>query len=270
MLPGSKKPTGRALLLALAGSLMFLLPARAANDSVPLEDILKRSGKIVERFWEQYPEVNCNETVRQAKLEKNGKVIYEQESQFDYLVLVEMTMEELGVTESRQAVEQPRKRKNIPLLVTNGFSTMLLVFHPYYQEDFEFARLTDQWVDGKQLLRIHFQHVKGARSPSALELRGRDYPIDWEGTAWIEPETWAIRRIEADLMDPMEDVGLLVLHSDVRYGPVRFSSSPETYWLPQVAEIEVETKHQHWRNVHQFNGYKRFSTDSKEEIKAKP
>jgi hypothetical protein len=208
--------------------------------------------------------------VLQAKLEKSGKIIHEQESQFDYLVLVEMSAEELGVTESRQILQQPGKAKNMPLMVSNGFSLMLLIFHPFYQGSFEYAQLTDQWVEGKRLLRIHFQHLKGTRSPSALELRGKDYPLDCEGTAWIDPDTWAVHRIEADLMDAMDDVGLQVLHCDVHYGPVRFSTTAETYWLPQVAEIEVESKHQRWHNVHRFSDYKRFSTAVREEPRKQP
>lgn len=236
--------------------------ARAA--SLPLDEILRQSGKVVERFWAQFPEVNCQEQVLQTKLDKNDKIVYEQESLYDYLVLVEMTAEEMGVTESRLLQKQDGKSKNMPMLVTDGFSMMVLVFHPYYQGSFEYEQLPEQLVEGKYLLRVHFRHVKGTRSPSALQVRGRDYPLDWEGTAWIDPDTSVIRRIQADLMAPMDDIGLQVLHCVVQYGPVHFNSTPETYWLPQSAEIEAETPRQRWRNVHRFTSYKRFSTDAKE------
>jgi hypothetical protein len=181
-----------------------------------------------------------------------------------------MNGDDLEVTESRQVRQQPGRTKNLSLLVTNGFSMMVLVFHPYYQNNFEFGQLPSEKVEGRDLLRVHFQHVKGTRSPSALQLGTRNYPLDWEGTAWIDPDTWVIQRIEAGLMAPMGDVGLQVLRCDVRYGPVRFSTAPETYWLPQVAEIEAQTTHQHWRNLHRFTDYRRFSTSVKIRAERQP
>ena len=241
-----------------------------ADSAAPLEQLLHRSEKSVERFWQQFADVSCNETVIQLKLGKSGKVIYQREALFDYLVMLELHSDGIGVTESRQAKRESAKGENVPLLVTNGFATMLLVFHPYYQNSFEFDSLPDEVVNGKSLKRIHFRHVKGTRSPSALQLRGREYPLDLEGTAWIDPESATISRIESGLESSLEDVGLRTLHCDVRYAPISFSTSKEEYWLPTTAEIEAETTRQHWRNLHRFSDYKRFSTDAHEEVAKKP
>ncbi len=55
----------------------------------------------------------------------------------------------------------------------------------------------------------------------------------------------------------MEDLGVRVLHSDVQYAPVKLKDA--SMWLPTTATIEVETPRQHWRNVHRFTNYRRFS-----------
>jgi hypothetical protein len=55
----------------------------------------------------------------------------------------------------------------------------------------------------------------------------------------------------------------------VRFAPVTFHSSPESFWLPDQAIIEVESRHQHWRNTHRFSGYKRFAVDTKEQVAKK-
>jgi hypothetical protein len=245
-------------------------PPHASAAATPLIEALERTGRTVEQFWGHFPEVTCQESVLQTKLEKSGKIIYQQETQFDYLVMAETSSEDLAVAESRQVKRQTGKEKDLPLLVTNGFSMMMLVFHPFYQGSFEFSPPVHDVIDGKPALRIDFQHIKGKRSPSVLQLRGRNYPLDWKGTAWIDPGNWSIRRIEAGLEEPMDDVGLRTLHCDVQYAPVHFSSTPETYWLPQVAEIEAETLRQHWRNVHRFTDYRRFSTDVTEKQKDQP
>lgn len=252
--------------------MLLLSSARTASagSSLPLEQLLQRSDKFVQKFWQQFADVTCSEAVVQAKLGKNGKVMYQREELFDYLVFMDLQSDGIGVTESRQAKKAPGKAENVPLLVTNGFSTMLLIFHPYYQNSFEFESLSDEVVDGKNLQRVHFRHVKGTRSPSVLQLRGRDYALDFEGTAWLDGESGAIVRIESGLEASLEDVGLRAFHSDVRYAPVRFSTSAEPYWLPITAEIEAETPRQHWRNVHRFTAYKLFSTDAHEEERKQP
>ena len=70
-------------------------------------------------------------------------------------------------------------------VVTNGFSTVLLVFHPYYRSSFEFETGPDELVDGKPAVPVHFAHIPGRRTPAALALRGREYPLELRGTAWL-------------------------------------------------------------------------------------
>jgi hypothetical protein len=67
----------------------------------------------------------------------------------------------------------------------------------------------------------------------------------------------------------MEDVGLRALRSDMRFAPVAFRHTQESFWLPEQAIIEVESRHQHWRNTHKFSGYKRFAVDTKEQVAQK-
>ena len=67
----------------------------------------------------------------------------------------------------------------------------------------------------------------------------------------------------------MQDVGLNTLRSEVEYAPVPFRGMKETYWFPSQATVEVETLRQHWRNTHQFSGYRRFSVDTKQQVATK-
>jgi len=97
---------------------------------------------------------------------------------------------------------------------------------------------------------------------------GADYPLDLQGTAWIDLESGEIRKITASLMSPMEDLNLRQFNSDVKYTPVQFPSSSEKYWLPSEASIYVETPYQRWHNLHRFTGYKLFSVNSESKISA--
>jgi hypothetical protein len=241
--------------------ILLALTVSDAPASPSLEDVLAHTAKSVERFWQQFSAVNCTESVTQEKIGKQGKTVYRRASVFDYLILMNLQADDLSVEESRILQREAGKSANLPLLMTSGFSTLLLVFHPYYQGSFEYQRLEDD-LNGRRLVRLSFRHVRGTRSTSALRLRGRDYPLDLEGIAWVDPGTWAIEKIEAHLESPLEDLNLRSLRTVVRYAPQRFQSVDDAEWLPVEASIDVETARQHWRNVHKFQNYRRFSVKS--------
>jgi len=251
-------------------ALCVVFPERGlANDQIGT--VLERTSKYVSSFLEVISETNCTERVLQEKLAGNGKVVERQESTFDYLIILSTSDGELNLVESRIVPGDAKqgKKPRAPLLISNGFSSLFLVFHPYYSASFQFAREGEETLGGRTLTKIHFQHIPGTRSPAALAVRGREYPLDFYGTAWIDPTTGVIARLSANLDSGMEDVGLRALRSDMRFAPVTFHHSPETFWLPEQAIIEVESRHQHWRNTHQFSSYKRFAVDTKEQVAQK-
>ena len=249
-----------SLLVALAA---FAVPSSAEE----LDDLLARTSKQVEGFLDQFSAVKCSEHVEQDKLNKDGKVELKQESTYDYLVILTNPGGELTLDESRLEVKQAKAdKKNRAMLVSNGFATLFLIFHPYYSGGFQFTALEDEVVDGRRLKKVAFRHVHGSRTPAALSLRGKEYPLELSGTAVIDPQTGVISHIEAGIENTMEDVGLNVLHSEVQYAPVPFKGAKEIYWFPLEASVEVETPRQHWRNIHHFSDYKQFSVSTEEQV----
>jgi hypothetical protein len=259
----------RSLNISILLASVFLVcvaarPARAAGD--PLEELLRRTSEQVTSYLDRISEVSCNERVTQEKLGDSGKTVEKEESAFNYLILLSSSNGELNLVESRLVDEgKLAKKLQRPLLVSNGFATLFLVFHPYYAAGFKFAVAGEETVNGRLLAKVHFEHVPGTRTPAAMAVGGREFPLDLSGTAWIDLETGIIARIVAGIETGMEDVGLRTLRSEVEYAPVTFHNPPDTYWLPSQATIEVETRHQHWRNMHRFSDYKRFSVNTKEQ-----
>jgi hypothetical protein len=238
-------------------------PARAADD--PLGELLHRTSAQVSSYLERISEVSSSERVVQEKLGDNGKTIEKEESGFNYLILLSSASGEISLVESRLAdQDKPAKKLQRPLLVSNGFATLFLVFHPYYAAGFNFTDAGEETVNGRTLGKIHFEHIPGTRTPVALAVGGREFPLDLSGTAWIDVETGIITRITGGIATGMEDVGLRSMRSDVVYKPVTFHNPPDTEWLPADVTIEVVTKHQHWRNTHTFSDYKKFSVATKE------
>ena len=239
-----------------------------ASGLPDVKEVLRSTGRTVETFWEQFAAVDCKESVSQVKLDNSGKVIHRNDAAFDYLVLMRRAEGDLAVEESRIGTEAGGKQMRAAMLVTSGFSLFLLVFHPDLQHSFEFSQPAVEEMDGRGVLRVDFRQIRNARALSCLRLRGRDYPIQWTGTAWIEPRSGAIVKIKAALGSSMEDLGLKSLSAEVAYAPVKFIDTPGEQWLPAMAIIEAATPAQRWRNTHRFANYRRFSVNTSTKTEA--
>jgi hypothetical protein len=257
---------GYGLVLAI-----LCLSPRCVFAADNANELLTHVQSQVSDYLEQFSDVKCTEKVDQQKLTPKGKVELERESTYDYLVILTNAGGELSLDESRLAVGDAAKadKKNRPLLVTNGFATLFLIFHPYYAESFQFILADIAKINGHPYQKISFQHLRGTRSPAALSVRGHEYPLELSGTVWIDPVTATIAKIETTVGTSMEDVGLKTLRSEIVYAPVKFRDAQETYWFPAQAEVEVETQRQHWRNTHVFSDYKKFAVSTQEQVASK-
>jgi hypothetical protein len=256
--------------LVVAGLTGLSFGAVTSSDATNVNDVVDRTSAQVAGFLDQFSDVKCTELVEQEKLGKDGKVELKTESVYDYLAILTNPGGELSLNESRLPVRKAKPdAKNTPLLVTNGFATLFLVFHPYYAGSFTFTMLGDDIIDGRALNKIGFQHIRGTRSPAALALRGREYPLELSGTAWVDPQTGVIAKIDAGIDNTLEDVGLKTLQSEIVFAPVSFRGVKDIYWFPARASVEVETPRQHWRNTHRFTDYKKFSVSTEEQVVTK-
>lgn len=261
---------GLAAALILVTTVCFAGTEAASPEAQTLNDLLARTSSQTAAFLDQFSDVKCTEQVRQEKLGKDDKVELKEDSTYDYLVILTNAQGELNLSESRIPIRQAKHdRKNTSMLLSNGFATLFLVFHPYYSAAFTFTLAGEEEIAGRILEKISFQHIRGMKSPAALALRGREYPLELSGTAWIEPETGSIAKIEAGIADSLQDVGLKALTSEIDFAPLKFSDSKQEYWFPTQARVEVETPRQHWRNLHQFTAYKKFSVSTEEQVTKK-
>ena len=259
-----------AFALIATAALCFASDVPASPDARKLNDLLQRIGSRTSAFLEQFSDVKCTERVLQEKLGKDDKVVLKEESAYDYLVILTNAGGELSLSESRLSLQQAKPdRKNTSMLLSNGFATLFLVFHPFYAEAFRFNLAGEEIVGGRMLDKVTFQHIQGTKSPAALALRGREYPLELSGTAWVDPESGAIARIEAGIADTLQDVGLKSLQAEIEFAPIPFGDAQPVYWFPTRARVEVETPRQHWRNLHQFTEYKKFSVSTEEKVTSK-
>jgi hypothetical protein len=243
---------------------LFLIvsPARA-QDALSADDaeLIRRAGIAAQQFIDHLGAVRYSEHLAQRQLKESGKVNYQQDAYFDALTLVRRDNGLLVADESTEKQGRAANFEIRPLLQTSGFSTLVLILHPYYEHSFRFSTLEDEVVDGRRRRLLRFEHINGAESPTALKLRGRDYPLGLSGILWLDSDTAAVVRVVALLSESLDDIGLSSLKCDVQYAPVTLPETPAAFWLPESATIELRTPKQHWRNVHTYSNYRKYSVD---------
>ncbi len=238
---------------------LLLAPAASPAQSLVPINLVDRAQKQVVDYVGKLADLHCTEDVVQEKLRPNGNLEVSRRGQFDYFLYMQGNSYDFQLSESRLEVGTSKPAR-APMLLSNGFSTLLLVFHPYYRNAFEFSAGKPDTLDGREVVPVHFSHIAGARSPAALALRGREFPLDLEGTAWLDASSGQVVRMDAGLVHEMSDVGLRSLKIRVDYMPS--PKSTDNFMVPQRATVDLETPKQHWKNVHTFHNYKLFSTEA--------
>jgi hypothetical protein len=252
---------GTVLLCVLSVGLAVLAQMATAQAVVPV-NLVDQAQKQVVTYIAKLADLHCTEDVLQEKLKPSGGTELSSKSQYDYFLYMQGNSYDFQLSESRLEVGTQKPARQ-PLLLTNGFSTLLLVFHPYYRGAFDFTAGPAESLEGRSVIPVHFAHIGGARTPAALALRGREFPLELEGTAWLDANSGQVVRMDAGLEHEMADVGMKSLKIRVDYMPSPKAS--DHFMVPARAVVELQTPRQHWRNTHTFRNYKLFSTEANQD-----
>jgi hypothetical protein len=216
-----------------------------------------RASHYVEMIWAQLPELLCTERIDQTRRDDTGKIRDRRERSYDYVLFLKKSGTSLVAEESR-VVQRDAKQPDDAFLASGGFPSLVFLFHPAFIDRFEFddpVRVPDGTVS------VRFRSKTNQTAMAAVKLRGRAYPIHWQGTAWIDEVSGAVARIEADLADVAEvaPLGIHELHADIRYGAVVMPQLSRSLNLPLRANIRLTSARQRWENTHEYSNYRRFS-----------
>lgn len=256
--------------LALPGLLLAISPLLAAAQHADSPNIVEKVRQRIGPYLTSLADVHCTEAVTQEKLNPKGRVEKTEHAKYDYLIMMEGDHDDFRLNETRVALPGNKSKTSpVSMLVSNGIATALLVFHPYYRDSFKFEVGAEKPVDGRDLIAIHFEHIAGRRTPAALALRGREYPLELQGTAWVDKQSDDVVRVDASLLRDMSDIGLRALEVQVDYMPANLKGTATPVNLPVLAVVDVTTPRQHWRNVEAFEAYKSFSADAEQDTNVK-
>jgi tetratricopeptide (TPR) repeat protein len=246
-----------------------IVPPVEAGVSCNLDEILTRSGQRVQEFIGSVDQFTATEAVVHESINKFGLASHLTKFEFDYLVSIKENRPGLlSVDEYRnfhyRAADFPDG------IATTGLAALMLIFHPYYAEDFSMTCEGLAHSKGQRVWQVYFRQRPD--KPSVIRSyqvggpQGRVYAVSLKGRAWIATDTFQILRMETDIVKPLPQIRLVADRAAIEYGPVHFQTRNLDLWLPQTAEVFYDWKGRRSHRRHSFGNYLLYSVDDKQQI----
>jgi hypothetical protein len=244
----------------------------AVADPAATESVLREVGLGVEAIFEGFPNTSVQEEVEMQRLHADGKVADSLKQHFQYLLVSSSSSDTLLLNEFRADTGGTPTMPGLPdrdFMVTSGFASIPLVFHPEYQPGSDFRLLGHQQVKGHDALVIAFaERPATAKMLEEFALKSQRVVVLTQGLAWVDPDTFQILRMRTELLKPAPEVRLSAQTTDVSYGPVTFKSRNQTLWLPRDVSVTVHWNGRVYRNLHHYSDYQLFQVGTREKTKA--
>ncbi len=245
---------------------------RMAPNQDDLKGILEKAGEGVESFFNNLPNTVSLERVHEERLGKNGKVERSVNQEFQYLLLAQPGKWGVGTEEHRttaQGANTALHGLDEGLMLTAGFASVPILFHPLYQDGAGFRYLGLQTVNGKDLHVVAFaQKPQTARTNERFSTRDGSALILVQGVAWIDPVSFQIVRVRTDLLAPQPKIRLRRQTTEISFREVSFKEVAASVWLPQEVSVTVDLRGRIYRNLHRYSDFKLFNVATKEKRKA--
>ena len=187
------KPKGDAAIDYLHRPPPDLNGLEPATDQGQLDSILSAVGKTVAEFFRNFPNTSSLEQIHQEKLGRKQKVGATLDQKFHYLCFTPAEAWGPGFDEYRVDLSGARASPQglqDGFMLTSGFASASLLFHPTYQSQAAFRYLGRQKVNGRDTYVIAF-----AQQPAKARLNGgfksgeiRMTTLS-QGLAWVDSET---------------------------------------------------------------------------------
>jgi len=260
-----------ASLVRAVPELQGLQPA-ASQDDLPL--ILQKTGENVKAFFDSFQNTSSVEQIREERLAKDGKVKDLQDEKFQYLLLARQETWGLGLEEYRTNSHGDRTAPTgieSGMMVTSGFASASLVFHPQYQAGATFRYLGEQTLNGRPCHVVAF-----AQTPAKAQMVERFNTDDgsvlllFQGLAWIGADSFKIVRLRTDLLQPQTKIRLQRQTTEITYDPVQFKQVASALWLPSQVAVTLQWAGKTFHNEHKYSDFRLFNTRTQEKIHEVP
>jgi tetratricopeptide (TPR) repeat protein len=237
-------------------------PSVASGIVCPTQQILDMSGDRVKQLVDSMSRFSATEDLLHEQLDRTGNPITKENRKFDYVATI--AEQPPGFLDVQEYRNERYGILDLPdHIVTTGFVTLAMIFHPEIQNDFEFeCEGLGQW-QGHAAWIVHFrQRPEKSNHIESYVLNGEAHRVDQKGRAWIGADNLHILRIESDLVNPVQR--LSVQHQIAEYGPVHFQKKNIDLWLPKSADLYLEINRHRYYRRHSFDHFMLFSAEAED------
>ena len=152
-------------------------------------------------------------------------------------------------------------------MLTSGFASASLIFHPLYQAESTFKYLGRQKINGQDTLVIAFaQRPEKARLYGVFKMGDTSMPTFSQGLAWVDSKTYEILRLRTDLLRPLPEVRLEKETTEIDFSENHFKSIAEAFWLPREVKVSVDWNGKSLLNKHEYSDFKLFNVGATQKI----
>ena len=230
-----------------------------------LDEVIQAAAGRVKELMQNVDRFTATEKIEHSNLSPLGLQTSSETRKFNYLVEIRQLQSHLDVQEYRNGSVSVQ---DFPAHIgTIGLPTLALVFHPYYQEKYEYScEGLGSWRD-KPAWVVHFQQRTDRNSETLVyRVGGKSFPVRLKGRAWIDTQSSQIVAMESDLMRPVPEIRLLRDHQLIEYGPVDFRNNTMQLWLPKSADWYCSLSGQRYHRRHTFSNFLLFSVEDQQKI----
>src|SRR5208337_1217162 len=172
-----------------------------------------------------FPNTSSLEKIHQEKLQHKQKAGATLDQKFRYLCFT--PAEDWGPDFNEYRTDLSGRQASPEgladgFMLTSGFASAALVFHPMYQSQADFRYLGRQKVNGRDAYVIAFaQQPAKARFNGAFKSGTVSMTTFTQGLAWIDPQSYRITRLRTDLLRPLQELNLERETTEIAFGEVR-------------------------------------------------
>jgi VWFA-related protein len=237
-------------------------PARSQDR---LASILQEVGASVAVFFERFPNITCREAVTEQRLNWPGAESDQVYQEFRYLAIAGGGKGNIGFdeyrTDNKGKIVQ-RKGIDRGYVITQGFVSTPLYFHPRYQPESDFRYLGQEVVGKRMTEVVAFAQKPDTHLREMFSINGKSELLLGQGVAWIDPAdnqiVWMLKAIRS----PALEIGLESQVTQVTFGEVRFKSDSSSLWLPREVKVETKLSGVTYRNTHFYSEFKQFTVET--------
>jgi hypothetical protein len=263
----SLKSLPKAMTILWPKDLDAAVPAVAPGVSCPLTEVMLEARQRAEDLVANLEKFTATEVIDSGEVRKDGRPKQSVKQSFNYAAAVSRSLSGFPrVEENRNEIG--RTSAEAASITTAGLAVGMLIFHPYYANDFKIVcEGLGQW-HGKPAWQLRFEQ-RSDRLPRFQSIYfGRGWFVPkFKGRAWLTSDYFQIAHMDFDLLETIPKIHLVTEHSDIDYGPVDFAKRKMQLWLPESVDFYIDIGGHRFFHRHRLSDFLLFSVETNQEFR---